>query len=215
MDVYGSLKELRNKRRKISVIKAKINRVNKKHDERVMELKTKLYQLDKDLVDLQNSQLFNVRLGDLVLEIANLSGVMVSDIEVCLETNVSLIGEHSFEEMVDLFKMNNKLYVLRMCLKGDKVIRTNGSKFHYFTFLPLDLNNIMSFCSASINVFGDERYTCLEISNNIVDIILTFDISFIEGKDNVSWYPADLFSTAIINCIRKKKNIGLVKKLKR
>jgi len=204
------LEELNVLRKDVCLITLEISRKKEEYETIMNQLRTMLSQKDKEINELRNSIIFTIRLGDLLCEISKLSGVKINDMEVSLETNVAFLGEHDFGQMFKLLNESKCSYFIRMKLTS--IAKDSSSiPFHYFCFLPLDFKKVQSdgmllvdHCSLTTRGKTDEIYTEIDIDRNVEDIVLNFNLSCLEMENNTSWYPSDLFSQALVNCIQKK-----------
>lgn len=211
-DINQYLERIINLRNEISLIN---NDINIKREEFAKLIEQLNYQINirrRELDMLQENAHFPVRLGDLIFELSNFSGLDIHSIDVSLKTNVMFLGSYNFVEMVNLYKNSKKNYYIRMQIDSKE---TNGKdiKFSYFSFLPIDFNAIqedgktlLEHCSLVTTEMFDGNYTEIVIDKDIDDVILYFDLSYLQMNETVSWYPADLFTQVIINCINKGIN---------
>ena len=57
--------------------------------------------------------------------------------------------------------------------------------------------------------------TSLNIKDNIDDLILRIPLSKLASDSNAGWYPADLMTQAVINCVEKSQEKEASKKRSR
>lgn len=218
--IYERLELLRAKKAEIKVINNEINKMKKEYDENMGDLSCVLDKKKEELAELSDI-ILSVRLGDLISEISWLSGVDVKNIHVSLETNVSLdelynLGTPEILDSLDIPDDKKVCRVIRFALWNDHIINTGDSynyvSFNYFMFLELDFNSIQAdgkklieHCSViTKNPSGRKAYNEFVIDKDIDNVICDFDLGCVDHRDGISWYPADLFSQAIINCIQRQ-----------
>ena len=143
----------------------------------------------------------SVRLGDLVDELANLARINTSEIKVDTFSNIMIDEADSTEEMY-------KFWGLML----------HSSSFHYEMILCADLNSVQAdgktffeHCSAR----PIESRTCLNVNINPDDLIANIPLSYLTGKDDFSWYPNDLITQAVINCVERSQEKDVFKKRSR
>ena len=152
-------------------------------------------------VDSLGKIVASVRLGDLVEELANLARINTSEIKVNAYSNIMIDEADSTEKMYKFW---------------DLMLRS--SSFHYEMALGADLNSkqadgktFLEHCSAR----PIESRTCLNVNINSDDLIVNMPLSYLTGKDDFSWYPADLITQAVINCVERSQEKEVSKKRSR
>ena len=140
----------------------------------------------------------SVRLGDLVDELANLARINTSEIKVDTFSNIMIDEADSTEEMYNFWGL-----------------MLHSSSFHYEMILGADLNSVQAdgktffeHCSAR----PIESRTCLNVNINSDDLIVNIPLSYLTGKDDFSWYPNDLITQAVINCVERSQEKEVSKK---
>ncbi len=210
-DVNQYLERLMELKREISLITDDMNAKREAFEKLMEQLNYRIGIKRRELDRLQENARFPVRLGDLIFELSNFSGVDIHDIDVSLKTNVMFLGNYNFIEMLELYNNSKSSYYIRMQLNGKK---TDETKFSYFSFLPIDFNiiqddgrTLLDHCSLVTTEMFDGKYTEIVIDKDIDDVILYFDLSYLQMNETISWYPVDLFTQVIINCINKGTNL--------
>ena len=152
-------------------------------------------------VDSLGKIVASVRLGDLVEELANLARINTSEIKVNAYSNIMIDEADSTEKMYKFWGL-----MLR------------SSSFHYEMALGADLNSMqadgktfLEHCSAR----PIESRTCLNVNINSDDLIVNMPLSYLTDKDDFSWYPADLITQAVINCVERSQEKEVSKKRSR
>ena len=209
-NVSQYLERLKEIRTDISLINSEIKETREEYEKTMSVLGNKLSVKEREMIELQENMVISIRFGDLIQEISMLSGIEINNIRVKLETNVAFDGLHNFNTMLNMLVESKKSYYIRMSLSsfnGNDCVKS----FDYFTFLPFSLNEIqadgkmlVSHCSEVVKRSDGHEYTEIIINEGIENIILNFDLRYFEiDKDNVSWYPSEMFTQAIVNCVQK------------
>lgn len=167
----------------------------------------------REKVDSLGKIVASVRLGDLIEELANLAGISTS--EIMAETYSSIIvGEvHTTEEMYEKIKQRgtkgiNDFWHLTLC----------SSSFRYEMWLGADLDSMQAddktfLEHCTVKLVGSMPR--LDASINRTDLIANIPLSYLTGDPDFSWYPADLMTQAVINCVERSKEREVSKKRSR
>ena len=166
-----------------------------KEDDKKRELEEKLKPMEEEVaklyetIDSLENIVASVRLGDLIEELADLTGISTSDIMVDIHSNIIIDEVHTFEEMYNFWGLI--LY---------------SSLFHYEMTLDADLNSMqadgktfLEHCSAKLI----EGKTCLNVNINCADLIVNIPLSYLTETLGILWYPDDLIRHAVINCVER------------
>lgn len=164
--------------------------------------------LKKEELDLLKETKISVRMGDLLEEISILSGISRDDLNVKLETNLLFRG---FSKHFDKHSLYNRGILCSIHIEG-KNLKTRDV-VNYITILPIESGLIQNedgslgeHCTLKYEISYGERYTRVIFDQNIDDIVFDFSLMHLVAKENLGWYPANLFTKAVVNC-DKKKNI--------
>ena len=178
-----------------------------KEEDKKRELEEKLKPMEEEVaklyetIDSLEKIVASVRLGDLIEELANLTGISTSDIMVNTHSNIIIDEVHASEEMYNFWDLI--LY---------------SSLFRYEMTLGADLNSVqadgkmfLEHCTAKLI----EGKTCLNVNINCADLIANIPLSYLTGTPDILWYPDDLIRHAVINCVEKNNKEELPKKRSR
>jgi len=231
-DIYNNLKILKKLKKNIGLLKSDIKNENERKKKVISHFKQELANCEMNLSFLQEeldisrkeicsmaNVLVSVRLGDLLYEITKLSGIGNSDIRVKVDTDLELLGIHSEGEMFNLFNQSEGNYNVILMIEGVNV--NKSGLVMYLTHFPLnrdlkEKNNgsLLNHCSTKVvNNFG-RVYTKVVIDKDIEDIVINFKLYHLDKLESYYWYPSELFTQAVINCLNKdnKKSKKRVKK---
>lgn len=219
-DIYSSLKILKKLKKSISSLKNEIDNENDRKKKIISNYKQELADCEMNLslfkeelllvrkeICSKSNTLISVSLGDLVHEISKLSGINGDNIRVKLDTDIELLGVHSENEMFNLFNQVDGDYNIVLLIEGGNV--NKSSLITYLTRIPLDnelkeINKgLLGHCSRKIvNNFG-KVYTRIVLDKDINDIILNFRLYHLDKLESYSWFPSELFTQAVVNCLSK------------
>lgn len=220
-DVYESLKRLKKLKKEVVLLGKEAENKRREHVDVLHRFKGEIANCRKNISlvqgKLDNSKkevsslekmIIPIRLGDLLLEISKLSGINVNSLKIKVETDMEFLGVHSEEEMFSLFNQNNTNYNVTLLIEGVNV--NKGSIVMYITRFPLNRelkenNNglLVEHCSIKpVNNFG-RTYTKVVLDKNVEDIVLNFKLYHLDKLENYYWYPSELFTKAVINCLNK------------
>lgn len=178
----------------------------KEFEETLNSLKKNLLSLSKELDELENS-LIQVRLGDLVKELASLKGIDVSNIEIEIEPSVELFETKNINKLIGLFS-NKNMEKYWYVLLTDK--SQSCPSFSYQLKFKLNEEVYKSYIN--------DYYAMLHIKKNRDDIILDIPLKCLLSDDSIynkKWYPNDLIVQAISNCYEVSQKDTLKKKKRR
>ena len=174
----------------------------------------------------------SVSLEDLVKELSNLTGISVFETGIKFKTDVGYWGRHNIKKMLELMDSENQrlncmggnhdrnyYWELRLFAnKNEHPYEMDKQSFCFEMLFRLNLDEIqadgktlLEHCTAEIRYdeMQGSHYTVLVINKNIGDIILNLRLDCLVKEDSRErfnrWYPADLLTQAIINCVERKK----------
>lgn len=214
----------------------KISDDEKEFEKAMRILRKKLECLLSEFHLLYNDSV-SVRFGDLINELSRLTGIKVSNIEVNTSYEVVFNGgytRHTINELLDSASISirhggdetrpNFEVVLKDSTFGSDADRC---AFLYFIRSNVKLDEVqadgkmfLEHCTATTSVdyinFERQEYTTLNVKKNIPDLILKISLKdLVRGSDTKCWYPADIMTQAVINCVEKSKEKGTSKKRSR
>lgn len=235
-DIIQCIKLLQERKTEIDVIDRKIDEERtafeeivalerKKFEESLNPLKEEVTKLSMDF-DTIGQNVVPITLGNLVNELAALSGVDVSNIGVEIKSNVEFWGKNSLNKILELFSYKNIQGRWAVVLTDKS---TSNPSFCYKMNFKLNLNAIqadgktfLAHCMNEIRYdsYLDKYYTILCVGRNRDDIILNIPLNSLFKKDHKGicdekWYPTDLMRQAVINCVEKSQEKETSKKRSR
>lgn len=235
-DIIQCIKLLQERKTEIDVIDRKIDEERtafeeivalerKKFEESLNPLKEEVTKLSMDF-DTIGQNVVPITLGNLVNELAALSGVDVSNIGVEIKSNVEFWGKNSLNKILELFSYKNIQGRWAIVLTDKS---TSNPSFCYKMNFKLNLNAIqadgktfLAHCMNEIRYdsYLDKYYTILCVGRNRDDIILNIPLNSLFKKDHKGicdekWYPTDLMRQAVINCVEKSQEKETSKKRSR
>ena len=225
-DIIQCIKLLQERKAEIDVIDRKIDEERtafegivalerKKFEESLNPLKEEVTKLSMDF-DTIGQNVVPITLGDLVKELATLSGVDVSNIGIEIKSNVEFWGKNSLNKILELFSYKNIQGRWAVVLTDKS---TSNPLFCYKMTFKLNLNAIqadgktfLAHCMNEIRYdsYLDKYYTILCVGRNRDDIILNIPLNSLFKKDHKGicdeqWYPTDLMMQAVINCVERSQ----------
>ena len=168
----------------------------------------------------------SVRLGDLIGELVNLTGIDMSN--VMINANViqllSLPGNRSEEVSKSLNTTYGNFRFNHGILISGKGTSSGSLLFCYLIHLNSMLSDVqadgktlLEHCTVDVEYDMVDKNICtsLNIKDNIDDLILRIPLSKLASDSNAGWYPADLITQAVINCVEKSQEKEASKKRSR
>lgn len=173
----------------------------------------------------------SVRLEDLVKELSNLTGISVFEIGIKFETNVGYWGRNNIKRILELMNSENQRlncmggncnrnyhWKLRLFAnKNEHPYEMDNQPFCFEMLFGLNLDEVqadgktlLEHCTAETRYddMQGSHYTVLVINKNIGDIILNLRLNNLVKEDSRErfnrWYPADLLTQAVINCVERQ-----------
>lgn len=218
--IYNINEELTNlldKKNQVNSIVSDIKIMTEKYEKSVEKLKELLIVSRNEYDSIKNS-FVRVRLGDLIDEVSWLSGVDRNKIIVSIKFNKIFLNLDETANFVQNICDNNGSYVVentRFYMSSNLFKEDEDSvSFSYFSFLSFDFNEIQCdgkrliehCCFSPESISNGQVNLTVSTNINIDDIVCDFPFSELESIDNKSWYPADLFTQAIINVSLREYN---------
>lgn len=213
-NICEELTYLKDKKKRIDSIVGSIKIKTEEYEKSIEELRQQLV-VNRNELDLIKNSFVQVRLGDLIDEISWLSGVNRSNISVSLSVSrifPSLEDLISFvNDINDNYLIDNVKFSINSNLSKKDI---DGVPFSYFSFLSFYYNDVQydgktvkdhCYISHEILTNGDVSLV-IDIIKEIDDVICKIPFYDLEYKDNNSWYPADLFTQAVINVSSREYN---------
>lgn len=216
-NIYEQLSVLNEKTEKARSIVKKIEMKRCEYENIFASLTGELQSVQNEINELK-SNVVTLRLGDLLDELSWLSGNSVNNIKTLIKFNMTFSSMDDFFSFIDGILDNGKKYLAKnvrfrlWCdLSKDNSL---GVPFDYFTFFDLDLSAVqndgfllINHCLCEIEPYSNEELSVtFSIEKNISDILCDINLGDLKDKDNVSWYPADLFMQAVINSCQREYN---------
>ena len=211
--IYNINEELTNlldKKDKVDLIVNDIKSMMEEYERNIKSLKDELI-VSRDEYDSIKNSFVRIKLGDLIDEISWLSGVNRNKIMMSIKFNKIFLNLDEAASFVQNICSNNDSYVVsntRFYLSSNLFKEDKDSvPFSYFLFLSFDFNEIqcdgkrlIEHCSFSPESISNGQVNLTVSTNlNVDDIMCNIPFSGLDSKDNSSWYPADLFTQAVIN----------------
>lgn len=192
----------------------KVSAERKEFEESLKPLKENLIKLSEKF-DVMGQNTVPISLGELVNELADLKGISASDIEIEIKSNIEFYGKCSLNRILELFRLKNMQGARWDVILTDK--STNIPSFCYkmtfklnFDAIQADGKTFFEHCTNEIrhNFYNGDNYTVLCIRKNRNDIILNIPLyTLLKGDYNgvcdEKWYPANLMTQAVMNCVEK------------
>lgn len=175
-------------------------------------LGAEVYTLGKDTV--------SIRLGDLINELSNLTGLDALNFSISTECNIrfSNLLTYSIEEIIHCIETHGcELYfadlhpslVLKLYSNKNDCQYSNNKLFFYEIRFIVNRDNILEFlkyCNKKLKIdYYGAPYAALYIDEEqkLDDLIFNIPLCDLTGSSNGNWYPADLMKQAVINCVEK------------
>ena len=170
-----------------------------------------------------------VRLGDLIEELARLRCIDDTYIRVNIKPIISFDGLHYIDEITKLintvyYDFTATLEITLACswCTGARtgitsisrifsyLIRTNSK----FTDVQADGKTLLEHCDANViyNTKTGKHSTDLVVSENIKDLVVNISLGHMIRESDAEWYPADLITQAVINCVERSQEKEVSKK---
>lgn len=222
-DLRNYIKAIFEMRDKIDTIEKVLAEKRANFEKTLTPLKEESAKLSESLESLCDNTI-PIRLGDLIEELANLTDINVSSIGIDTESGIILRGKHSIEEIIKTDEVKPKVLsnIWELDLYSNKDRKSYNrleQTFRYTIGLKNNITDIqadgkmfLEHCTArSVN----DSHTYLEITGDVSALILNIPIGDLIGKSSSRWYPADLMTQAITNCVEKSQEKEVSKKRSR
>lgn len=234
--------ELENIRRQIADkrtnFEKNIEEQRKKFEESLETLKESSNRASEEFNSLASNKVC-VNLEDLIIELSSLTGINILNMGIKIETNVGYWGKNSLRKILELMNSydqhlnctynynKNNFWKITLFANKDKHPCKNKQSFYYEMSFKLNLEELQSdgkslleHCSTKVD-YDDVQglhYTKLVIDKNIGSLNCNLSLNDMVKEECSRWYPADLLTQAVINCVERQKqqNIfkGKIKKIK-
>lgn len=213
-NVKECLDELRRKKQELKSASKDMTKKGKLYEEaktRYNEAITRKELLEDEIDNFSTSQIFQVRLGDLLEELSHLTNIPIEEIEVDLFFDAWYKADINMnvEDMKAHLNVIRPGIVFNICSSNGHFEYFGTSKGYEKSELPIiqadgkSLFAHSSFKYANSIYFG-KNFVAPVIDKDIEDIILKFNLGYLEKTDSAIWYPSELFIEAIINCLEKE-----------
>lgn len=182
------------------------------------KLQTEIFSLQKEIEDKKTevdeilSGNIEVRLDDLLSELATMFRVDRSDINVKIDTGISFFGNYSKDDIKTMFLNFEDYHNLRTnknILDVNISSLNNGNLFRYlslecslnFDAIQADGKPMYDHLDVEKRKFGNgNEYTILVANEGIDDIILQIPFKSLVSVSSYGWHPSFAFMQAVINC---------------
>ena len=196
-----------------------------KIEEKIKSMRDEATDVLDRIYSLENTPV-SVRLGDLIDELANLTDIDASNVMINANAIqlLSLPGDCSeaMSKSLDIvygnFRFNHGISISgKGTLPGSLLfcylIRLNSK----LSDVQADGKTLLEHCAIDVeyNMVDKVNYTNLNIKDNVDDLILHMPLGKLLSDSNAGWYPADLMTQAVINCVEKSQEKEASKKRSR
>ena len=206
---------------KISELKERVQQIE---NHQIQPIQTDVKEKNKDLRTLGGEIVADIRFGDLVEELSEITGVLPDD--MIADINYDFVFFNGWNR--DDFTRKKPLQELKIiiCKKGDNYEKRDnhqGLDFCYILSFIGNLNELQADGRRLVEhsyvkeVYDDFRcsrqltYLCT-VPENVMDIICHFSLTDIASSyETENYYPKDLLAQAIINNQNKKRAKSLEK----
>lgn len=227
------IEELQKCRERLANIRADIAKEETDFDEHIKDerrkFEEKIKPMSKEAVKVRNriysleKNVASIRLGDLIDELINLTGIDMSNVMINANAIqlLSLPGNRSEEVSKSLNTTYGNFRFNHGILISGKGTSPGSLLFRYLIYLNSILSDVqadgktlLEHCSVDVeyDTIYKKIFTNLNIKDNIDDLILHIPLSKLESYSDQAWYPADLMMQAIINCVKKSQEKEVSKK---
>lgn len=219
-------------KRRNTAIRHNLANRNSRIEDKIRKFEEKIKLMSKEATKVYNRIYslgwapVSVRLGDLIDELVNLTGIDMSN--VMINANViqllSLPGNRSEEVSKSLNTTYGNFRFNHGILISGKGMSSGSLLFCYLIHLNSMLSDVqadgktlLEHCTVDVEYDMVDKNICtsLNIKDNIDDLILRIPLSKLASDSNAGWYPADLMIQAIINCVEKSQEKEVSKKRSR
>lgn len=216
-NINKELTDLVDKKNRINSVVEEIKIRTEEFEQSIGKLKEELIINRKEL-DLIKNSFIQIRLGDLIDEISWLSGVSKNKISTSLSFSKIFPSMEDAFRYVDQINDSDGIYLInnvKFSMKSNLSKEDIGCfPFSYFSFLSFNFNEIQcddkllkEHCLVSFEPFTNGEVSLnVSIGKDIDDVICNIPFYELEYENNTSWYPADLFTQAVINVSLRKYN---------
>ena len=219
-------------KRRNTAIRHNLANRNSRIEDKIRKFEEKIKLMSKEATKVHNRIYslewapVSVRLGDLIDELVNLTGIDMSN--VMINANViqllSLPGNRSEEVSKSLNTTYGNFRFNHGILISGKETSSGSLLFCYLIHLNSMLSDVqadgktlLEHCAVDVEYDMVDKNICtsLNIKDNIDDLILRIPLSKLASDSNAGWYPADLMTQAINNCVVKSQEKDVSKKRSR
>ena len=216
-------------KRRNTAIRHNLANRNSRIEDKVRKFEEKIKLMSKELTKVRNRIYslemtpVSVRLGDLIDELANLTDIDASNVMInanaiqllSLPGNCSEAMSKSLDAMYGNFRFNHGILI------SGKGTPSGSLLFCYLIHLNSMLSDVqadgktlLEHCAVDVEHDMVDKNICtsLNIKDNIDDLILRIPLSKLASDSNAGWYPADLMTQAINNCVVKSQEKEVSKK---
>ena len=211
-DISEYLKLLEDKKKEEEAVKNTIEKKDKEYRENIKPFKDAQIKIKREIGELKATKIL-LKLGDLINELAILSGINVENISLEIRATIDCSNYKNIEDLLRKKLTNERL---RLLIAGSKNLPFNENHphpFYYSIKLPFNFNEIQAdgktffeHCSLRVKNSNKDKKQYIEflVTENIEDVICNFSLSTLTKEDKESWYPSSLIKQAIINCASKQ-----------
>lgn len=196
----------------------RLNKYKMLNDE-IIRLSSQMDKKKQEVNDLSDGGIV-VRLGDLLNEISMLTGFPRSEMKITINTLIAYYGKYDRYHMACLRANGRSDIVINdECRLNITISSGNNESFDGFLYpniyVPFDFNDVqadgkmmyehMNVCHR-IETSTNRDYTTYIVDKNIDDLILNIPFEYLTYPDNMDWYPAYIFTQAVLHCGDKNYN---------
>lgn len=203
---YEDLNTLKNLSDELKNVKSLISKRKKEYEEQLRKDKELESSIDYKISELSSS-VINVRLGDLLDNIALLTAVNKKDIIVSLKANMQTYGRLSLDKLIDYFKLDNcsgrrkKTMFLIITDSNDEEHKTFYIKVRCnrnLNAIQADGKPLYEHCSSSSH-YEDYQFSFVSdliIDKDLEDVVISFDLGFLDPNSQIC-FPNTLLNNAL------------------
>ena len=163
----------------------------------------------------------NHNTGNLITNLAKICGLQIQknnkDMKIIIGKILASINSNN--EEVYIFRLGGikiaNIYENRIEIKAKipAITKTFMSQTKNYN-LPIEKTIVKTYILKK-SKFRTDLHTHIHANLNSDDLIVNIPLSYLTGKDDFSWYPADLITQAVINCVARSKEREASKKRSR
>ena len=213
-------------KRRNTAIRHNLANRNSRIEDKVRKFEEKIKKMSKELTKVRNRIYslemtpVSVRLGDLIDELANLTDIDASNVMInanaiqllSLPGNCSEAMSKSLDAMYGNFRFNHGILI------SGKGTPSGSLLFCYLIHLNSMLSDVQADGKTLLEhctIMPWTVYTCLKVNEDYDDLLINIPLSYLTIDSDPFWYPADVITQAVINCVEKSQEKEASKKRSR